>query len=158
MSEDEFGNEASKHSLHHPRVGGWIGAICGFLFGLSGALTKILDLGWEASKVVSQLVHDAFWVCLLSAYIGSVAGRILWIYTPLGRQKFSYRPLKLTLRERKSGAALGAYVGIFVGLLGFCNIPRASLDTYYGLYGIGALLVCLGGALIGFLRPYAFFP
>jgi hypothetical protein len=158
VSVDEFGNEASKQSLHHPRLRGWIGALCGFFFGLSAALTKILDLGWQASKLVYQLGYDTFWVCTFSAYIRSVAGRILWIYTPLGRRKFTYRPPNPTLTERKSGAALGAYVGIFVGLLGFCDNPPDSLNTYYGLYGIGALLVCLGAALIAFLLPYAFIP
>jgi len=157
MATEVSETRSSRHSLRTPAVGGRIGAVCGFLFGLSAVLTRVMDLGSHASKTVYQLCSYALYVCGLSSCIGFVAGLMLWTYTPLGREKFTYRPPKLTLSDRITGAAKGCILGIFIGTLGSLDVQSPERVSENGLSGyafeiLGSCIIC---SLLGFVLPYS---
>jgi hypothetical protein len=157
VSVDTFATKSSRHSLRTPAAGGRVGVVCGFLFGLSAVLTRIIGLRWDAGKAVHQLCSYALYVCGLSSWIGFVAGLMLWTYTPLGREKFAYRPPKLTLSDRITGAAKGCILGIFIGTLGSLEVQSPERVSENGLSGyvfeiLGSCVIC---SLLGFVLPYS---
>jgi hypothetical protein len=157
VSQDTSGTKSSRNSPRTPAAGGRIGAVCGFLFGLSAVLTRVMDLGSHASKAVHQLCSYALYVCGLSSCIGFVAGLMLWTYTPLGREKFAYRPPKSTLSDRITGAAKGCILGIFIGTLGSLEVQSPERVSENGLSGyafeiLGSCVIC---SLLGFVLPHS---
>jgi len=133
-----------KFLLRHPKVGGRIGAVCGFFLGLSAVINGIMNYGWQGQDSVGSMVY----VPALS-YFGFVIGTIVWTYTPLGSDKFAFSPAKLTLKDRVTGMLAGIVFGVFFGFFGAVQKPMIG-GASTAVFG-SAFAVPLTSAVCGIL-------